>query len=303
MTKENAHSPKPEHLPFMEAADQPVQNFGVYLENNETAAIVNNSPFLARLESGTAPQKLWDLWGTQRYHASHGFLPFLEGALEKTQRAGLHRTAEEIRHNICDERGVSKKDGTTPLKSGAHEDWRIDFYDALGITQDRLQQTRHTTLAGTRAQKVFEMVSLQGPDNVWQHVGALFAVEVYVPVELKRIQTGLRNTPHLQERFDPSTPEGRKNSLYVDHHVVHDAEDHAPRLYEAIVRDCIEHGTTDNELALFSYGFDSMAECRYMFLSHLEQEAQKIDYGMDSSIEPNEFTPLFTKLRHDMFGF
>lgn len=205
---------------------------------------VNAHKFLRQMEFGKVSPAGWQAWGIQRYQAAVGFIDLLESALEKSKQAGLKRSPKTLYENLCEERGISSKDGRA-FKSGSHDDWRKDFYRALGITEEQLVQT--PSLPETQAY-ANTLKDIKENADVWKHLGVLLEMEFAIGREMMLLERGLVATPELKHLFTESADmpwrTAMRNILYVKHHAAHDAG-HYKELLEAMISD-ISSAARDN---------------------------------------------------------
>jgi len=259
----------------------------VQMTVNTTGKDIVALPFLRRMGMGVAPKAVWDMWAVQRYKASAGFIPFLESLRDKADNAGLIRVSETVGHNIADEKGISKTTGK-PLKTGSHEDWRLDFYGQLGITVEQLQN--NPSLAGSQNLKTVSQDIIDNAD-VWEHLGALIELEMWVPMEFGPIKYGLENTPALRPLFyGDDERQCRKARLYIEHHQDHDLFQHAPEIFFAHIRDTVGAPVSKSSSTLglksnfslidtmqrMAKGGKRLKEARIGFYTSLEQEALRL---------------------------
>ncbi len=242
-----------------------------HLLHGPSGKLIHQIPFLRRFLHKPS-EGVWKLWGVQRYHAAHSFIDFLEGAKHKAEEAGLVDIAQEVAHNLNDERGLSRADGVTPNNSGDHESWRKTFYDALGVDDEVLQGAALLPSTLDFAQGVQDIIE---NGDVWEHLGALDAVESMVPLEFMFVRGGMKNSSNLVDVFNRDTRQGRENGLYIYHHIEHDMLKHAPDFLNVVLK-CFADNP-DKEAALdvsdcFEDGRDKMIGMRMAFYAGLERE-------------------------------
>lgn len=214
----------------------------ISLAIQEHSRIIEVHSFLQKTASGQQDLSVWRHWGQQKYMASSSFVALLERAIHLCQQAGLSKTADALLDNVRDEKGLDRHG--KPLRVGSHEDWRIVFYEALGISPDGLAPP-HTQQTAAYLEHINGLIQA---GDVWALLGTLLFLEYNIAKEMELIECGLDATPAFSDSFDKKTAEGRKSRLYVIHHAAHDLEQHFPELRDAIFEDIADNtveGATD----------------------------------------------------------
>jgi hypothetical protein len=222
--------------------------------------------FLNRLKAGTESLATWKYWGIQRYKAAIGFIPFLKAGLKKAETFNLIHTAGALYENLCDEMGVHPITQEN-LIIGPHEKWRVDFYNAMGITAEDLQKEKALDSTDSYI-KTLEHVAVHS--NACEHVGALVTMEYAIAKEMEMIEAGLDNTSDLKDIFTQSTKQGRKNRLYITHHAAHDLKQHFPELVNAVTLDLNEKPGGLGWLESICDGSQKISEARQNFYDGLQ---------------------------------
>ena len=84
----------------------------------------------------------WQKYGTERYLAARSFMPLLRSSYAHANTALRdQRLAGVLEQNIKDELGESVG------ADGSHEEWRLDFYDSIGISADLLATAKPSSAA------------------------------------------------------------------------------------------------------------------------------------------------------------
>lgn len=224
--------------------------------------------YLQRMQAGQATHRDWLNWGMQRYQAASQFSPLIKAGLQKASLAGLLRTAEELRQNLCEEEGIDSRTGET-LPIVSHEDWRVEFYKALGLEpQDLKRQILPST---TEYKTTIEGIISQA--WVWEHAGALMAAERAICNEMKMIDHGLINTWCLSDRFNILNDK-QPSRRYVTHHAGPYAERQFSDLRDAIVDDLFamfkNSDARERAIRKIMSGMRQIAQAREKFYDGLE---------------------------------
>jgi hypothetical protein len=118
----------------------------------------------------------------------------------------------------------------------SHSTWRKDFYKQIGIIEEQIATTPPTP--GTKA--YFDgIAALVAEGDIGKVAGALLFFEGIIPRQFNSFKKG-RDTLFREECVDiegddATTQEAkRKARIYLDDHIVHDAQSHFPDLLNAL---------------------------------------------------------------------
>ena len=160
--------------------------------------------------------------------------------------------------------------------------------NGLGMTAEQLQN--NPSLAGSQNLKTVSQDIIDNAD-VWEHLGALIELEMWVPIEFGPIKHGLENTPALRPLFyGDDERQCRKARLYIEHHQDHDLFQHAPEIFFAHIRDTVGAPVSKSSSTLglksnfslidtmqrMAKGGKRLKEARIGFYKSLEQEALRL---------------------------
>ncbi len=190
-------------------------------------------PFLQRATCGDLGHAMWLRWARERYHASQYFIMMCE-AIVTAARDELHdeRLAAVVAENVHDEKGTNGKN------EGAHEDWRINFYNALGTMPEILKAPTPPLMTSTEFYPATLRRLIEEKD-VFALIGALLFLEVTLPHEFTLLLNGLER--EFPEKFSIAphdggeTPDKLKARKYLADHIYHDAAHHAKDLFHALI--------------------------------------------------------------------
>lgn len=239
---------------------------------DSTAGTLKNL-FLHHLSHGIVPLAVWRKWGRQKYMAASNFVGFLRSAIEKTENAQLSHIAAALKANLADEEGQNRETGAL-LSIGSHEDWRQDFYTALGLNKSQLS---HGPVFSETKRYSQTLEKLMQTPNVWEAVGAILAMEYSIGHEMDAIREGLDKTPELAASFSPNGKTGNekkqinRNRKYVAHHAVHDTEQHFIELKKTIIKDFERLSESEKEIAFrnMQNGMNTIEQARTSFYDAL----------------------------------
>lgn len=191
---------------------------------------------LERLEKGEALPEEWREFAVQRYLAALPFEDLLEGCKKAALEQGDSELAGVIDANLRDETGVNADGKEVPALS--HGVWRKDFYSAMGIGEDMLDSASATEETRAYEQALRRLVGKSDPVIM---AGALLVLEGTIPREFARIKRGRDiSFPDifLDQAGDSEETRKRKTRarLYIEDHIVHDAQSHYPDLLRAMER-------------------------------------------------------------------
>lgn len=183
-------------------------------------------PFLCAAEKGEVGVDGWRRFALERYHAARYFVPLIEKgeALARDhENKLLHKAYFD---NLQDERGLSVPG------AGAHEEWRIDFYAAMDISRNDLQEPYKND--GTEFYRE-TLKNLIEEGDIYKISGALLFLEVTIPHEYRKILRGVeQDFPAQFDIADGETEEKKKARHYLVDHIYHDAAHHARDLFVAL---------------------------------------------------------------------
>lgn len=201
---------------------------------NDMVATLGTHPTLGLVAGDQLSKEQWRAFAAQRYLSSMIFEPLLGTAMTKARDAGEQQLAVALARNHADELGMDTDGEVDGLR--AHAAWRKDFYDALGVTDDMLG----AHLMGKAAKTYMDTVrSVMQTDDLLVMCGALLALERYFPVEFRFMQKG-RDAVFADVFLDQPGDDEEKRAwrararLYLDDHIVHDANAHYPELLAAL---------------------------------------------------------------------
>lgn len=188
-----------------------------------------DNPVLEKMESGQLSPENWTIWACQRYHAAHRFIPLLEAGKQWAEQRSMDHLTWALQDNLDDENGINNP------QLGSHEKWRQDFYTALGVTQEQLNDS--VLLPWTIEYR--ETLQYLEQWDLHELIGALLYLEFSIPHEFRRIQKGRDLTfpeEFVIQRGDWKQKRKKKwlARLYIDHHITHDADSHFPDLMKSI---------------------------------------------------------------------
>ena len=193
-----------------------------------------DTPLLTVIERGELPRNIWRLFAEQRYLASRNFEALLEAGVKKSRACGYEQLAKALEENLADERGVDEHGDKRPF--GSHEQWRRDYYNALGINNEMLARTQPRE--GTKHYDD-TLLGLTEKDALVIS-GGLLLLELSIPKEFEKIRKGRDTT--FREEFvilssDDQEQRARKKkaSRYINDHIAHDAASHYPDLENAVI--------------------------------------------------------------------
>jgi len=229
-----------------------------------------DTPLLTVIERGELPRNIWRLFAEQRYLASRNFELLLEAGVKKSRTEGYEQLAEALEGNLADERGVDEQGNKHPF--GSHEQWRRDYYNALGITNDML--SRAQLRDGTKhyddtLQQLIE-------EDAFAISGGLLLLELSIPKEFERIRKG-RDTTFRDEfvilSSDDQEQRARKKkaSRYINDHIAHDAASHYPDLENAV----ITYAREPLQVAHVIQGIQRIADAKEVFYRKLGEFLMK----------------------------
>ena len=217
------------------------------VDRGQPAALIHQ-PLLVAIEKTTITGDDLLAFCRLRYHAVSQFEALLEFVYQCAVKNNRPNLTKVLHRNLCDERGLAyEPDAETgqviPSGYGAHNEWRQDFLDALGIAAPD--------------GKPYLLYRFDEQDDFSQLIGMLLAAEFMVPFEDQRVLNALK-------KCFPEVMESPKASRYLHDHVEHDFSVHFPELMEAVVADIRD----ENELAKVEEGIRRVVAERYRFYEY-----------------------------------
>ncbi len=187
---------------------------------------------LDSIESGEIGREGLKSFFIQQIVATRSFLSLFEILVEQKQFPELQAAAAS---NLRDETGMDVE-GNYHVEL-AHSTWRKNFYQHIGIAEERIDHAASTP--GTKAyfDAIAELVS---EGDIGKVAGALLFFEGIIPRQFNSFKKG-RDTLFREECVDTDGDDAvqreakQKARLYLDDHIVHDAQCHFPDLLNALV--------------------------------------------------------------------
>ena len=186
---------------------------------------------LGAIESGAIGREGLKNFFIQQIVATKSFLSLFEILVAQRQFPELQSAAAS---NLRDETGMDV-DGNYHAEL-AHSTWRKNFYRQIGIAEEQIDQTAPTP--GTKAyfDGIAELVS---EGDIGKVAGALLFFEGVIPRQFNSFKKG-RDTLFREECVDADNDSTIQREtkqaarLYLDDHIVHDAQSHSPDLLNAL---------------------------------------------------------------------
>lgn len=232
---------------------------------NEMTTALAAHPVLAIIGSDALSPDEWRQFAVQRYLSAMIFESLLDTAITKAAKASDTALVAALTKNQDDELGMDAEGNFD--KTAAHAAWRRDFYDALGIDDDLLNA--HVVSPAVKAYiEIIRSVIASGEYLVMS--GALLALERFFPLEFRAMQQG-RDTVFADVFLDqPADDEAKKSwraraRLYLDDHILHDANAHYPDLLKALQ----PHTANDADMARLLAGIDAVQRAKEAFYDDL----------------------------------
>ncbi len=191
-------------------------------------------PLLGRIQRGELTVEQWKSFAEQRYLSSLPFERLLRSGITRAEERGDRELQSVLQKNLNDELGIVE--GGIQDSERSHETWRIRFYTALGLDQERLAKATPST--GTRVYTA-TLNTLIEDGTLGEIVGALLVLEGSIPTEFKKIKDGRDKT--FKDVFSEQSTDSKDARrikadarLYLDDHIIHDASRHYPDLLKAL---------------------------------------------------------------------
>lgn len=186
---------------------------------------------LGTIESGAISREGLKNFLIQQIVATKSFLSLFEILVAQRQFPELQAAAAS---NFRDETGMDV-DGNYHAEL-AHSTWRKNFYQQIGIAEEQIDRAEPTP--GTKAyfDAIAELVS---EGDIGKVAGALLFFEGVIPRQFNSFKKGrdtLFRTECVDADDDTAVQRETKQAarLYLDDHIVHDAQCHFPDLLNAL---------------------------------------------------------------------
>lgn len=205
---------------------------GLIREASEVFLVQNS--ILGKIQRAELSKEEWRAFAIQRYLAAIPFEDLLRTGIQQSEKQRYMKLATALKKNLQDEMGAD--DQGMVNNELAHSTWRRNFYTQLGIQTEELESAVEAD--GTKIYRLAleETINTDDPLIV---AGALFVLEVTIPVEFRKMSHGRDKTFHEEfvasDQDDTSTKQAKEKArLYLDDHVYHDATSHFPDLLRAL---------------------------------------------------------------------
>jgi pyrroloquinoline quinone (PQQ) biosynthesis protein C len=199
----------------------------------EASKDIVKHPFLRRLENGNISREEWRYFWIPRHQITAMFTPLLLAAMDAAETHGDDELSAALQKNLEDELGIV--DGRYNAQK-AHRTWRRDFYRALGISDQQIQDDDYNCV-DFYVKDVMKMIR-EHPTPAFLG-GAVLFFEYHIPREFAKLRRG-RDAIFAEKFIDHGEDnaamreEKHRARLYLDDHVLHDAGDHYPTLLRAL---------------------------------------------------------------------
>ena len=186
---------------------------------------------LGQIESGEIGREGLKSFFIQQIVATRSFLGLLEILVAQKQCLELQAAAAS---NLRDETGMDIE-GNYHVEL-AHSTWRKNFYQHIGIAEDEIDCAVPTPGTTAYFDAIAEIVS---EGDIGKVAGALLFFEGVIPRQFNSFKKG-RDTLFREECVDTDGDDAvqreakQKARLYLDDHIVHDAQCHFPDLLNAL---------------------------------------------------------------------
>ncbi len=221
--------------------------------------------FLDKVKNGELSIEQWKAFAVQRYLAANNFEALLEAAIYAANESGDQNLASTLQSNLNDEIGVNNDGSIDP--DMAHSKWRENFYGAIGVDEEQMQ-TKPLDSTKTYAEEVERLSN----EDLLKMVGAILFLEFSIPKEFGKLREGRDKT--FPEKFvdvsgdNEATLETKGRArLYLDDHIVHDAQSHYPNLLNAIK----PYLADSKKIAKIKEGIIRIVEAKKVFYDGLEK--------------------------------
>jgi len=241
----------------------------VKLVKEATREFVNNE-VLDAIKSGEFSREQWQTFAKQRYLAALSFENLLESGIVEAKRTGDTQLEETLQSNLNDELGVDESGEKVSEK--AHETWRRDFYEALGVSEQDLKKSKAFNGTKTYSQTLENLI--KNGDSL-EIAGALLILEGSIPAEFKKIQEGRDKTfpDAFVDKLDDSEEIKERKArarLYIDDHIAHDSSSHYPDLIRALEK----YVFNPDAFTRIKQGVEKIKDAKKEFYSSLQEELE-----------------------------
>lgn len=190
---------------------------------NKSLKEMKNNLFLVCLLKEGCSEEVWLKFFTERFLIRETFPLLLKNGFERAFATGDQIVGNVLKSNYDEEYGLDNLGNQTSV---VHSEEAREFYRELGVTDEMVEIAKVHQFPGTHYYK-FMVNRLIEPNTHYLKIsGALWYIEFTLSAELhlmKRII--LKKIPGLSQR----------SLSYLDDHIRHDAQDHAPKLKEALL--------------------------------------------------------------------
>ena len=228
---------------------------------------VIKNPVLSTLQSWKWTIEQWREFAKQRYLAAHLFVPLLEMWKMLADASWLDDIAQSLVANLHDEKGIREWKIVPEL---SHETWRVDFYKALWVDEDSLENAEPNVWSKNYQWALEKLIKER---NLHRILWAVLFLEWSIPPEFLSIKKWRDSTfPDIFVYSKSDTPEQieykRRARIYIDDHITHDAQSHYPDLLRAVLRSVRDNqGVAD----IFEW-MEIVAKVRGDFYREMEKE-------------------------------
>lgn len=191
----------------------------INLVNKAVEDFLHDNRFLNRVEENNLMSDEWHTFAVQRYLSARPFDQLLEAGTRSAYHTGAVELESVIQRNVRDEQGIDEQGAVDETR--AHATWRKEYYSAIGVSDQDLATAMHPAAK----QYADVLKALIHEADALKLAGVILALEAIIPREFAKIKVGRdKKFPHLSE----------KARLYIDDHIIHDAQSHYPDLLAAL---------------------------------------------------------------------
>lgn len=186
---------------------------------------------LGAIESGEIGREGLKRFLIQQIVATSAFLSLFEILVAQSRFPELQAAAAS---NLRDETGMDEA-GNYHAEL-AHSTWRKNFYRQIGIAEEQIEHAAPTPGTTAYFDAIAELVS---EGDIGRVAGALLFFEGIIPRQFNSFKRG-RDTLFREECVDADGDSAVQREtkqtarLYLDDHIVHDAQSHFPDLLNAL---------------------------------------------------------------------
>lgn len=245
---------------------------------DELRDLIVQNPTLDAIAAGAVSQDNWRQFAIQRYLIALPFRDLLVQCVKVATEFGDEELKSVLERNLQEEDGINLVDGEIK-ESRSHEKWRRDFYTALGISENELEDTPSYGVTQN-----YETVLRECIENrrSYEQLGALLMLESSIPFEFAKLAQGRDRTfPDAFMRAEGDTRDVHnakaRARLYLDHHVLHDVKYHFPQLRDALLK----HADDPEILAKMIAGMELIAKARREFYDGMRRVV-----GIEEDVKP-----------------